>query len=78
GYYPGQALSIEQAIDLYTAGSAYAINQEKVTGVIKPGFLADFTILDYDLFEIDKEAIPSVKAMMTVIDNTIVFNRDER
>lgn len=78
GYYPGQALRIEQAIDLYTTGSAYAINQEKVTGAIKPGFLADFTILDHDLFEIDKEAIPSVKAMMTVIDNTIVFNRDER
>jgi predicted amidohydrolase YtcJ len=73
GYYPGQALSIEQAIQLYTTGSAYAINQENVTGVIKPGFLADFTILDQDLFEIDKEAIPEVKAMMTVVDGTIVY-----
>jgi predicted amidohydrolase YtcJ len=76
GYYLGQALSVEQAIELCTAGSAYAINQENVTGVIKPGFLADFTILDQDLFEMDKEAIPDVKAMITVIDNTIVFKRD--
>ena len=76
GYYPGQALSIEQAIQLYTTGSAYAVNQENVSGLIKSGFLADFTILDQDLFDIDKEAIPEVKVVMTVIDNTIVFERE--
>ncbi|WEG13880.1 amidohydrolase [Pullulanibacillus sp. KACC 23026] len=75
GYFPSQKLSIRQAVELYTTGSAYAVNQEHQMGQIHPGYLADFTILDHDLFEIDQEAIPSVKVVRTVIGGETVFER---
>lgn len=73
GYYPGQKLTIEQAIALYTKGSAYAINKENQTGQLRPNFLADFTILDQDLLDIDHEAIPETKVIMTVIGGDIAY-----
>ncbi len=77
GYYPEQKLSIQQAIELYTKGSAGAVGQDAQTGQIRPGFWADFTILDQDLLTIDTESIPETKIIMTVIDNNVVYQNKE-
>ncbi|WP_261133285.1 amidohydrolase [Bacillus sp. Marseille-Q3570] len=74
GFYPDQKLSVYEAVELYTKGSAYAIGKENEAGMIKKGFCADFTILTEDLFHIDPEAIPNVKVAKTVVNNTIVYH----
>ncbi|WP_349408151.1 amidohydrolase [Pseudalkalibacillus sp. SCS-8] len=73
GYFPEQKLTVFEAVELYTKGSAYAIGKENETGVIQKGYSADFTILEEDLFQIDPEKIPEVKVVMTVVDNAIVY-----
>lgn len=75
-YQPEQALSVYEAISLFTKGSAYAASHENDRGMIKEGFLADFTILDRDLFEMPKAEIAQARAEMTVIGGDIVYNRE--
>lgn len=70
-----EALSMYEAISLYTKGSAYASCHENDRGLIKEGYLADFTIFDENLFQIPTSDIVNVKAMMTVIGGEIVFKR---
>lgn len=75
-YQPEQQLSIYQAISLYTKGSAYIIGKEHERGLIEPGYTADFTILDQDLFHIEKDKIDQVQAVKTVVDGTIMYQKD--
>jgi predicted amidohydrolase YtcJ len=75
GFLPEQKLSVFEAISLYTVGSAYAIGQENKTGKIAKGFLADFTVLEKDLFQIDPDDIATTEVLMTVVDNTIVYKK---
>jgi predicted amidohydrolase YtcJ len=49
-FLPEQALTLEEAIRAYTAGSAWVNHLEADTGTIAVGKLADLTVLDRDLF----------------------------
>lgn len=69
-----QNLSVEEAVYLYTMGSAYAEFQEDVKGSITVGKLADLVILSDDIFEIDKEDISKTRVLMTIMDGKIVYN----
>ncbi|MBM7572857.1 amidohydrolase [Aquibacillus albus] len=74
-YNESEQLSVYEAISLYTKGSAYVICHEHDRGQIIPGYVADFTILDKDLFKIKPEEISSSRVEMTVIDEEIVYKR---
>lgn len=74
-YNESEKLTPYEAISLYTKGSAMAISEEKTRGVIAPGFIADFTVLEDDLFEVNPEEISKVKVAMTVIDETIAYKK---
>ncbi|RDU36192.1 amidohydrolase [Neobacillus piezotolerans] len=70
-----EALSVFEAVSLYTKGSAYAACHEQDRGMIGEGLLADFTILDRDIFIIQKDTIRETEAVMTVIGEEIVYTR---
>lgn len=74
-YQKEQQLSIYEAISLYTKGSAYIINKEYERGIISPDYVADFTILDQDLFKVSKEKIDQVRVVKTVVDGEVMFQR---
>lgn len=75
GYMPEQALSVYEAVSLYTKGSAYAICHEKDRGIIEKGYLADFTVLDQDLFVIKHRDIQNVKVSKTIIASKVVYEK---
>ena len=52
-FLPEQALSVQEAIYGYTAAGAYASMDEHRKGKIAPGMLADFLLMDRDLFTCD-------------------------
>lgn len=66
-------LTVYEAISLYTKGSAFACHHEHDRGKIQRGYKADFTIVDRDVFHISQEEISKTKAVMTVIDDEIVY-----
>ncbi|MGG0656647.1 amidohydrolase [Rummeliibacillus pycnus] len=75
GYIPEQKLTRFEAIRMYTVGSAQAICKEHERGLIKPGYVADFSIFDRDLFEGSSEDILKSKAVKTVVAGRVVFDR---
>ena len=75
GLFPDEKITLEQAIEFYTLGSAYAEIQENVKGSIKVGKLADLVVLDKNLFEIEPKEILDTKVEMTIMGGKIVFER---
>ncbi|MDZ7632071.1 MAG: amidohydrolase [Gemmatimonadaceae bacterium] len=75
GWVPAQKITVEQALQAYTAGSAYAGFDEANRGTLQIGMLADFAILDRDITTIAPELIREVKVMRTVVGGRTVFER---
>ena len=59
-----ESLSVQEAIDLYTKEGAYAAMKEHVLGQIRPGYQADFIILEGDVCY-NPERFLTVKVMET-------------
>lgn len=72
-YYPSQKLTIEQAIAAYTTGSAYAEFAEKDKGMLAPGMLADFIVLDRDISAVAPEKILGTRVLRTVVGGKTVY-----
>jgi predicted amidohydrolase YtcJ len=73
GWVPEQKLTVAEAVEAYTMGSAYAEFQEKEKGSITPGKLADFVVLRDDIFKIPPAAIKNVKVEATYLGGKLVF-----
>ncbi|HVH85619.1 MAG TPA: amidohydrolase [Terriglobales bacterium] len=73
GWIPEQKISIEEAIEAYTLGSAYAEFQDKEKGSITPGKLADLVLVSDNLLKIDPRAIRDAKVEMTMVGGKIVY-----
>ena len=72
-YYPGQKLTMEQAIAAYTTGSAFAEFAEKDKGTLAPGMLADLVVLDTDITSVAPEKILATKVLRTVLGGKTVY-----
>lgn len=75
GWIPEEKIGIEQAIRCYTENGAWALFAENELGRIAPGMFADLVVLSDDLFTIPPEAIPEVRADLTMQGGRVVFER---
>lgn len=66
-YFPGEKLTIQQALYAYTQGSAYAEFSDSYKGTLAPGMVADFVVLDRDLTRIPPHDILATKVLRTVV-----------
>jgi predicted amidohydrolase YtcJ len=73
GWYPEQKISLAEAIEAYTMGSAYAEFSEKEKGSLTPGKLADIVVLDADLFALPPEKLRDARVRYTIAGGKIVF-----
>ncbi len=71
---PHEALTMDEAIRVYTQGSAYLSFDESRNGSIEPGKRADFTVMAADPREIQPEEVPDIPISMTVVDGEIVWS----
>jgi predicted amidohydrolase YtcJ len=74
GWFPEQKLTVGEAVEAYTMGSAYAEFQENEKGSITPGKLADMVLLSDDIFTIPPAKIRDVKVLKTVVGGKIVWD----
>ena len=56
-----ETISVAQAIEAYTAGSAYAEGTESFKGHLAPGQVADFVVVDRDPLRTEIEALDQLK-----------------
>lgn len=69
-----EALTMDEAIGLYTQGAAYLSFDENHNGSIAPGKRADFTLMAADPREVEPEAVPQIPFTMTVVGGKIVWS----
>jgi predicted amidohydrolase YtcJ len=74
GWFPEQKLTVAEAVEAYTMGSAYAEFQEKEKGSLTPGKLADMVLLSDDIFTIAPASIRDVKALKTIVGGKLVWD----
>ncbi|HET7456111.1 MAG TPA: amidohydrolase [Gemmatimonadaceae bacterium] len=67
-----QAITREQAVTIYTRGSAYAEFAEREKGTLAPGMLADLAVLSQDIFTVPAAALPGTTSVLTVVGGRIV------
>lgn len=70
----GKRLNLSEAIRGFTTGPAYAAKMEDRLGKIHPGYLADLTVLDRDIFTCDPMEISKVEVLGTVVDGCWVVD----
>jgi predicted amidohydrolase YtcJ len=74
GWFPEQKLSVPEAVEAYTMGSAYAEFQDKMKGSITAGKLADMVLLSDDIFSIDPVNIREVTVLKTFIGGKLIWD----
>lgn len=73
GFLPEERLSVYEALCMYTKNVPYATGQESVLGTLEIGKFADLTVLEKNLFKIDKKEIKDVKVEQTYVAGNSVF-----
>jgi predicted amidohydrolase YtcJ len=77
GWFPEQKISVHEALKAYTINNAIAAFEGDIRGSLKAGKLADITVCDLNLLEIDPKDILNMNVEMTIVDGEIVFGRTD-
>jgi predicted amidohydrolase YtcJ len=70
-------LTRAEALGLFTRTAAWFMNAESELGMIAPGYLADFVLLDRDYFTVPESQIKSVVSILTVMDGRVVYGAQD-
>jgi len=73
GWIPEQKVTVEEALKAYTIDGAYATFEDQVKGSLTKGKLADYVILEKDIFKVAPVDIQRVKVIRTVVGGKSVF-----
>jgi predicted amidohydrolase YtcJ len=74
---PGQQISRQQALHLYTRGNAWYLNREHDLGSLEPGKLADLLVLDKDYFTVSDDEMRRIRPVLTIVGGRIVHDTEE-
>jgi hypothetical protein len=66
----------EQALRIYTEGSAWFAHDESRRGRLMPGMLADLAVLSEDYLDIPLDRIAQIESLMTVVGGKVVYAAD--
>jgi hypothetical protein len=72
-FEPGQAISVTEALKMWTIWAARSMGQADVKGSIEPGKYADLTVLSDDIFTMPKEGLKDVKVLKTIVGGKVVY-----
>jgi predicted amidohydrolase YtcJ len=74
-YVPEERLTVEQAVNAYTQGSAYARFSEDRIGTLEAGKEADLAVLSQDIFSMKPEEIGKARVEITMAGGKVVFTK---
>lgn len=74
-FAPGQRLTVEEAIRMYTSSAAYASFDEDDKGTLEPGKLADLVVLARNPSSEAAGSIASIPVLATIVGGEIVHER---
>jgi predicted amidohydrolase YtcJ len=71
------AITLAEALEIFTMGSAYELYQEEDTGSIEAGKYADFVVLNQNLLEVDIFEVHKTKVLTTVLEGAVIYQRED-
>ena len=78
GWYADQRLTIEEAMEAYTKGPAWASFEEDIKGTLTAGKLADVAVFDTNLIDVgksDPKKLLDAKVLYTIAGGKVVYER---
>ena len=72
-YLLDEAFTVSEAIDSYTSAGAYASFDETEKGMIAPGMLADFVVLERDPFKTSPDKLKDIRIAKTYLGGKRVY-----
>jgi len=75
-FFPEQRLTRKEALRTYTLHGAYAAFQEELLGSLKPGKLADITVLSKDIMTVPEQEIPTTAVLMTIVGGRVLYEKN--
>lgn len=72
-FEPKEAVTVTEALKMWTIWAAKSMGEEKVKGSIEPGKFADMTVLSDDIFTMPKEGLKNVKVLKTIVGGNVVY-----
>src|ERR1700730_8501578 len=73
GFVPEQRLTVEETVQGYTLGAAFAGHREKLEGSFEIGKLADLIILSQNIFDVKPHRIGQTKVLTTIVGGRVVY-----
>jgi predicted amidohydrolase YtcJ len=75
--WPEQAVTLEQALQIFTRYGARAYRLEHLTGSVEVGKSADLIVLNQDLFKVAAEKISETLPLLTLFEGKLVFESSD-
>jgi predicted amidohydrolase YtcJ len=73
GYGEAERITVEQALEAYTVGSATAEDMASVKGSLAVGKLADFALLSSDPRRVAPDKLHDIEVLLTVVGGRVVY-----
>ncbi len=74
-FEPQEAISVKDALKMWTIWPAKSVGEDKVKGTIEVGKYADMAVLSKNIFQIPKEDLKDVQAIRTIVGGRVVYDR---
>ncbi len=74
-YGPDEAVSMKDAITMYTRNGAFLTREEKLKGTLEPGKLADLIVLPDDPLSMRPDQLLGLKVDMTMVGGRVLYDR---
>ena len=72
-----KGLARNEALRAITMNSSYELHQDKETGSLEVGKLADLIVLDRNYFDVPADQIAQIKVLQTVVGGRVVYQSDQ-
>ena len=74
---PEDCMSREEALRLYTHGSAWFSGEDDRKGTLSPNRFADLAVLSEDYFTVEPDAIRGIESVLTIVGGKVVYGKDK-
>lgn len=72
-----RAVSVTEALKMFTINGAWAAHEEKIKGSIEKGKLADLVVLDKNPYQNERQ-IKDINIEMTILEGKIIFRKNPK
>jgi predicted amidohydrolase YtcJ len=72
-----ECITLDQALKLYTVNAQKLIRNDHRKGYLKPGYIADITVFEDNLFDVGPETLFERKVAATIVDGKIAFRKNQ-